>query len=101
MTQSDKDFITRIQVSQLMMSDPYEEDFYNQVFQTLVRRRQGGQNPEGITSAFGRNDVGRRGNRRQNAIQRMEAQVERIINNVRLREKEKDLHCAFLSVNMG
>ena len=32
-------------------------------------------------------------NRRQNAMQRMEAQVERIVNNARLREKEKTCMC--------
>ncbi len=89
MTQSDKDFITRIQVSQLMMADPYEEDFYNQVFQSLARQRVGeGQAGKGRNNG---NQSG--GRRRQNAMQRMEAQVERIINNVRLREKEKGLHC--------
>jgi DNA topoisomerase 2-associated protein PAT1 len=69
-----------------MMGDPYQEDFYNQVFQTLVRNRVGpGDNSHSKS--------GTRTGKRQNALQRMEAQVERIINNVRLREKEKDLHC--------
>jgi DNA topoisomerase 2-associated protein PAT1 len=78
-----------------MMSDPYEEDFYNQIFQTLVRKRMVAQSTEGAPPSNGRNESGRRSGRRQNAMQRMEQQVERIINNVRLREREKDLHCAF------
>jgi DNA topoisomerase 2-associated protein PAT1 len=88
MTQSDRDFITRIQVSQLMMGDPYQEDFYNQVYQSLVRNRSG-------PGEHAHPKHGTRTGRRQNALQRMEAQVERIINNVRLREKEKDLHCEY------
>jgi len=31
--------------------------------------------------------------RRPNAMQRMEAQVERIVSNAKMREKEKGLHC--------
>ncbi|KZT43122.1 hypothetical protein SISSUDRAFT_1040559 [Sistotremastrum suecicum HHB10207 ss-3] len=99
MTQSDKDFITRIQVSQLVTADPYAEDFYAQVWSTLVRNRMGGGDTEGSVIKFGQNGgvgggvPGQRGSgRRQNAIQRMEAQVERIISNARIREKEKGLH---------
>ena len=49
MTQSDKDFITRIQVSQLVTSDPYTEDFYAQVYGSLLRSRMGvGANEERV-----------------------------------------------------
>ncbi|KAG6374835.1 topoisomerase II-associated protein PAT1 [Boletus reticuloceps] len=41
MTQSDKDFITRIQVSQLVTQDPYAEDFYAQVYGAILRSRMG------------------------------------------------------------
>ncbi|KAL1410077.1 DNA topoisomerase 2-associated protein pat1 [Vanrija albida] len=40
MGNSDKDFITRIQLSQLASSDPYSSDFYAQVYSALVRRRE-------------------------------------------------------------
>ncbi|EMD39049.1 hypothetical protein CERSUDRAFT_133820 [Gelatoporia subvermispora B] len=95
MTQSDKDFITRIQVSQLVTQDPYADDFYAQVYSALLRSRLGVQ-PEdervlkfgsagGVGLGFGQKGPGRR----QTAMQRMEAQVERIVQNARLREKEK------------
>ncbi|THG94284.1 hypothetical protein EW026_g7159 [Hermanssonia centrifuga] len=74
MTQSDKDFITRIQVSQLVTQDPYADDFYAQF-------GSGGGVGLGLAQV--------KGGRRQNAMQRMEAQVERLVTNSRLREKEK------------
>lgn len=98
MTQSDKDFITRIQVSQLVTSDPYTEDFYAQVYGSLLRSRMGINSGEERVLKFGSGEgVGlgisqRGGGRRPNAMQRMEAQVERIVNNARQREKEKGLH---------
>lgn len=46
MGNSDKDFITRIQLSQLATSDPYSSDFYAQVFSALARRVQDTQGPE-------------------------------------------------------
>ncbi|OCH93671.1 hypothetical protein OBBRIDRAFT_790021 [Obba rivulosa] len=95
MTQSDKDFITRIQVSQLVTQDPYADDFYAQVYSALLRSRMGAQPQDervikfgsagGVGLGFGQRGPGRR----QNALQRMEAQVERIVQNARLREKEK------------
>ena len=98
MTQSDKDFITRIQVSQLVTSDPYSDDFYAQVYGSLLRSRMGVNNQDERVLKFGSGEgvalgVNQRGaGRRQNAMQRMEAQVERIVNNARLREKEKSQH---------
>lgn len=46
MGNSDKDFITRIQLSQLATSDPYSSDFYAQVFSALARRAQDAQGSE-------------------------------------------------------
>ncbi|KAH9935957.1 topoisomerase II-associated protein PAT1 [Epithele typhae] len=96
MTQSDKDFITRIQVSQLVTQDPYADDFYAQVYTALIRSRMGIPTSEDRVLRFGSGGgvglgVGQKipSGRRQNAMQRMEAQVERIVNNARLREKEK------------
>lgn len=96
MTQSDKDFITRIQVSQLVTQDPYADDFYAQVYTAILRSRMGIPTTEDRVLRFGSGGgvglgVGPKvpGGRRQNAMQRMEAQVERIVNNARIREKEK------------
>lgn len=102
MTQSDKDFITRIQVSQLVTQDPYAEDFYAQVYGAILRSRLGlqpGADSERVLKFGSGGGVGlgmpghKAGGRRQSAMQKMESQVERIVNNARLREKEKGLHC--------
>ncbi len=94
MTQSDKDFITRIQVSQLVTQDPYADDFYAQVYGAHIRSRMGFKAPEALLKFGSGGGVGLglaqvKGGRRQNAMQRMEAQVERLVTNSRLREKEK------------
>ncbi|EIW79273.1 hypothetical protein CONPUDRAFT_59162 [Coniophora puteana RWD-64-598 SS2] len=98
MTRSDKDFITRIQVSQLVTQDPYAEDFYAQVYGAIIRSRMGLQSEDERVLKFGASGgVGlglsqKAGGRRQSAMQKMEAQVERIVSNARVREKEKGLH---------
>ncbi|KAJ2927810.1 hypothetical protein H1R20_g9280, partial [Candolleomyces eurysporus] len=98
MTQSDKDFITRIQVSQLVTQDPYADDFYAQVYGAILRSRMGLQAQDERVIKFGSGGgiglgLAQRGpNRRPSAMQRMEQQVERIVNNARKREEEKGLH---------
>ncbi|TFK32809.1 topoisomerase II-associated protein PAT1 [Crucibulum laeve] len=98
MTQSDKDFITRIQVSQLVTQDPYADDFYAQVYGAILRSRMGLQSQDERVIKFGSGGgIGlglaqKGGNRRPNAMQRMEQQVERIVSNARKREEEKGLH---------
>ncbi|RDB20812.1 DNA topoisomerase 2-associated protein pat1 [Hypsizygus marmoreus] len=98
MTQSDKDFITRIQVSQLVTQDPYADDFYAQVYGAILRSRMGMQAPdERVLKFHSGGGVGlglaqKAGNRRPNAMLRMEQQVERIVSNARKREEEKGLH---------
>ncbi|CCM02449.1 uncharacterized protein FIBRA_04548 [Fibroporia radiculosa] len=95
MTQSDKDFITRIQVSQLVTQDPYADDFYAQVYGAILSSKMGVQPQDERVLKFGSGGGVGLGlaqkipGRRQSAMQRMEAQVERIVNNARLREKEK------------
>ena len=105
MTQSDKDFITRIQVSQLVTQDPYAEDFYAQVFGAILRSRMGAANATesgvlkfGNGGGVGLGLPGSRGaGRRENAMQRMQAQVERIVSNAKNREIAKGPHreCVF------
>ncbi|KAG7093875.1 hypothetical protein E1B28_007514 [Marasmius oreades] len=98
MTQSDKDFITRIQVSQLVTQDPYADDFYAQVYGAIMRSRMGlGSDDErvlkfGTSGGIGLGVPQRGANRRPNAMQRMQQQVERIVSNARRREEEKGLH---------
>ena len=99
MTQSDKDFITRIQVSQLVTQDPYADDFYAQVYGAIMRSRMGlGSDDErvlkfGASGGIGLGVPQRGANRRPNAMQRMQQQVERIVSNARRREEEKGMHC--------
>lgn len=103
MTQSDKDFITRIQVSQLVTQDPYADDFYAQVYGAIIRSRMGIATSEDRVLRFGSGGgvglgLGQKvPGRRQSAMQRMEAQVERIVNNARMREKEKTCTCCCAS----
>ncbi|KAF8909417.1 topoisomerase II-associated protein PAT1 [Gymnopilus junonius] len=98
MTQSDKDFITRIQVSQLVTQDPYADDFYAQVYGAIMRSRMGLQAQDERVLKFGSGGgiglglASKGGNRRPSAMQRMEQQVERIVSNARKREEEKGLH---------
>ena len=101
MTQSDKDFITRIQVSQLVTQDPYAEDFYAQVYSAVIRSRMGLETDERVLKFGSGGGVGlgiaqKGAGRRPNAMQKMEQQVERIVTNARLREKEKGMHCTSL-----
>ena len=101
MTQSDKDFITRIQVSQLVTQDPYADDFYAQVYGAIIRSRMGLQSQDervikfGSIGGVGLGLASKGSSRRQSAMQRMEQQVERIVNNARKREEEKNLHGMF------
>ncbi|CAE6425868.1 unnamed protein product [Rhizoctonia solani] len=73
MSQSDKDFITRIQVSQLVTLDPSEDFYANSL------------GSSGIAAAASHT----RGRRRENALAKMATQVERIVNNAKARELEK------------
>ncbi|CUA78151.1 5'-3' exoribonuclease 2 [Cryptococcus neoformans var, neoformans JEC21] [Rhizoctonia solani] len=78
MSQSDKDFITRIQVSQLVTQDPSEDFYANSL------------GSSGIAAAASHT----RGRRRENALQKMATQVERIVNNAKARELEKGAQSA-------
>ena len=84
MTRSDQDFITRIQVSQLVTPDPYTDDFYAHIYFAL----RGGRGPSAPVLGQGQSqpEKGRNNNkkqprlsRRENAMLRMQQQVERIV----------------------
>lgn len=92
MTQSDKDFITRVQLSQLVTSDPYADDFYAQVYASVRLQRNADANVLKVGEgglALGPSES-RGPRRRENAIQRMQAQVERLVNNAKSREQQKE-----------
>ncbi|EJU03555.1 hypothetical protein DACRYDRAFT_114933 [Dacryopinax primogenitus] len=94
MSQGDKDFITRIQVSQLVTEDPYADDFYAQVFGAIVRSRMGQSGGGEAVIKFGDVGVGmgigRGAGRREKAMERMRQQVEKLVQHAKNREKEKD-----------
>lgn len=106
MTQSDKDFITRIQVSQLVTQDPYSEDFYAQIYGAIMRSKMGLQVHDHRVLNFGSGGgVGlgmsqRPSGRRASAMQKMEAQVEKIVQAARIREKEKGVSCEYFSTDV-
>ncbi|CCA69543.1 hypothetical protein PIIN_03482 [Serendipita indica DSM 11827] len=88
MTQSDKDFITRVQVAQLVTSDPYADDFYAQVYASIRQQRIASENQ--VLKGAPRQGGQRGPHRRENAIQRMQAHVERIVSHMKSREQSKE-----------
>ncbi|KAI9256216.1 topoisomerase II-associated protein PAT1-domain-containing protein [Sporodiniella umbellata] len=81
MNQHDKDVVNRIQLSQLASGDPYADDFYYQVY-TSLRQRAGL-----FTTQINTNE--RRGGRRDdNMMQRMQQQLQRIVNDAKRRPKQ-------------
>ena len=104
MSNSDKDFITRIQVSQLITDDPYADDFYYHIMAAIKNARQNallaaihesqGQAPafgQGPTNQemnqLGQNEKGgnRRPSRRENAMNRMAQNVQRLVDTAKKR----------------
>jgi DNA topoisomerase 2-associated protein PAT1 len=94
----DKEFITRIQLSQLVTDDPYASDFYAQVYSALAAQRRAAD-PAGAPSVLpvtGGRGLGvgiprtaaNNGRKlRDNAMQRMTMQVKRIVENAQQRQK--------------
>ncbi|ORX41065.1 topoisomerase II-associated protein PAT1 [Kockovaella imperatae] len=94
MGSSDKDFITRIQLSQLATADPYTSDFYAQVFSTIQRSRmaamQGASEPDGpsvvqfssgLGFGVGGPNASRFGKMGQNTMQKLTSQVKKLVDN--------------------
>lgn len=90
MGSSDKDFITRIQLSQLATSDPYISDFYAQVFSAMERSRRAHESGQmdrptvvQIAAGFGFGVGGPAGNRfgkmGQNTMQKLSTQVKKLV----------------------
>ncbi|KAG2204737.1 hypothetical protein INT45_010597, partial [Circinella minor] len=84
MTQHDKDFINRIQISQLASSDPYSDDFYYQVYSSL--RQRAGLPVWSAENAMKNNNNTmnnsnmnhQRGRREENGMQRFHQQLQRV-----------------------
>ncbi|KAI8381526.1 topoisomerase II-associated protein PAT1-domain-containing protein [Radiomyces spectabilis] len=88
MTQRDKDFINRVQLSQLAQGDPYSGDFYYQVY-TSLRQRAGLPTWASTHTAYEHSHRGGRGqNKEDNMMQRMQQQLQRIVNDAKRRPKQ-------------
>ena len=85
MGSSDKDFITRIQLSQLASADPYSSDFYAQVFSALRRRQEEEEGPTvvKINKGYGFGVGGPAGNRfgkmGTSTMQKLSSQVKKLV----------------------
>ncbi|WFD18908.1 DNA topoisomerase 2-associated protein pat1 [Malassezia caprae] len=94
MSGSDKDFITRIQISHLVSSDPYTDDFYAHVFFAVRGGARKVVVPDGSVEAIQEHKQAEqtgKGSRRkltrhENAMLRMQQQVERLVDNRKKRE---------------
>lgn len=95
MTPRDKDFITRYQLSQIVTEDPYNEDFYFQVYKIIQRGGVVGEsNKDSIARAYLEHSGHRLGGRYKRAdvaLQRMQSQVEKAVTVAKERpQKSKD-----------
>ncbi|CDO96580.1 unnamed protein product [Kluyveromyces dobzhanskii CBS 2104] len=83
MTPRDKDFITRYQLSQIVTDDPYNEDFYFQVYKIIQRGVTASEsNKDSIAKAYLEHSGHRLGGRYKRtdvALQRMQSQVEKAV----------------------
>ncbi|SCV68000.1 BQ2448_121 [Microbotryum intermedium] len=111
MSNSDKDFITRIQVSQLVTDDPYADDFYFHIMAAIKMSRHqaalaAGAAPSSVPfpslgmgpgGPGGRHGPGpnannnRRPTRRENAMNRMAQNVQRLVDSAKQRNKSGQL----------
>ena len=95
MTPRDKDFITRYQLSQIVTEDPYNEDFYFQVYKIIQSGGVAGKsNKDLIARAYLEHSGHRLGGRYKRAdvaLQRMQNQVEKAVTVAKERpQKNKD-----------
>lgn len=95
MTPRDKDFITRYQLSQIVTDDPYNEDFYFQVYKIIQSGGIVGEaNKDSIARAYLEHSGHRLGGRYKRAdvaLQRMQSQVEKAVTVAKERpQKSKD-----------
>lgn len=93
MSSWDKNFITKIQLQQLVTEDPYNEDFYYQVHSAIQARN----NPQQPLNSFARTYLFQRGQRNgrfrknDNPLQRMQQQVQQAIANAKEHPKKEQI----------
>jgi len=94
MGSSDKDFITRIQLSQLASADPYSSDFYAQVFSALRRQQAEEEGPTVVklTAGLGFGVGGPAGNRfgkmGSATMSKLSKQVKQLVETRQLHQKQ-------------
>jgi hypothetical protein len=86
MTQSDKDFINKLQIAQLVTDDPLADDFYCQVYTAIRNKHMQQMGIPGNMTDSGSND-GRRGKGNVRTEQRIQQQVQRIVNDAKRNPK--------------
>lgn len=94
MNPKDKDFVTRFQLSQIVTDDPYNEDFYAQVFKVVHPKSVNGAlntpEPNSIAQAYldhSGHRLGGRHKRADVALQRMQQQVQKAVTVAKERQK--------------
>lgn len=96
MNPKDKDFVTRFQLSQIVTEDPYNEDFYAQVFKVVHPKvnsnpmQQNTQQHNSIAQAYleqSGHRLGGRYKRADVALQRMQQQVQKAVTVAKERPK--------------
>lgn len=94
MTPRDKDFITRYQLSQIVSDDPYNEDFYFQVYKIIQRGGVIGESNKGLIARayleHSGHRLGGRYKRADIALQRMQSQVEKAVTVAKERPQKKN-----------
>ncbi|OBA21420.1 hypothetical protein METBIDRAFT_69957 [Metschnikowia bicuspidata var. bicuspidata NRRL YB-4993] len=102
MNPKDKDFVTRFQLSQIVTEDPYNEDFYAQVYKVIHPKAAPNalgapltQQPNSIAQAYldqSGHRLGGRFKRADVALQRMQQQVQKAVSVAK--ERQKSTHSA-------
>lgn len=97
MNPKDKDFVTRFQLSQIVTDDPYNEDFYAQVYKVIHPKSTSGglgappaQQANSIAQAYldqSGHRLGGRYKRADVALQRMQQQVQKAVTVAKERQK--------------
>ncbi|KAJ1976645.1 DNA topoisomerase 2-associated protein pat1 [Dimargaris xerosporica] len=89
MTRYDKDYVSRIQISQLVTDDPYADDFYHQMY-TVVRQPAPSPQQPPMLSPTAHRQFGRGGRfhpRSDNGMHKMQQQIQRMVNDAKRKPK--------------
>ncbi|EEB07134.1 topoisomerase II-associated deadenylation- dependent mRNA-decapping factor [Schizosaccharomyces japonicus yFS275] len=91
MTNSDKSFITRIQLSQLVSEDPSSDDFYYRVYMLIRGRKPSQEDANHFVQTYLGSGGFRRGRRSENPMQKVQQQLLRLVAAAKERPKTTQL----------